>query len=91
MHSLTIAAASTNLPNSPAMLITRQGGRSSYALAVLDVKDESIVKRSAKIVNENLSLGGLEGGQVSPQKYAAHQGCFCGLGVLNSDEACRGD
>ncbi len=64
MQSLTIAAASTNLPNSPAMLITRQGGRLSCALAVLDVKDECIVKRSAKIVNENSSLSGLVGGQV---------------------------
>ena len=27
------------------------------------------------------ALTGLEGGQVSPRKYAAHQGCFCGLGV----------
>ena len=26
-------------------------------------------------------MSGLEGGQVSPQKYAAQQGCFCGLGV----------
>ena len=45
MDSLTIAAASPspNLPNSPAMLITRLCGRSSYALAVLDVKDECIV------------------------------------------------
>lgn len=34
MGSLTIAAESTNLPNSPALLITRQGGRLSYALAV---------------------------------------------------------
>jgi len=34
MGLLTIAAASTNLLNSPAMLITRQGGRLSYALAV---------------------------------------------------------
>jgi hypothetical protein len=34
MRSLTIAAASTNLLNSPAMLITRQGVRLSYALAV---------------------------------------------------------
>jgi len=34
MHSLTIAAASIDLPNSPAMLITRPGGRLSYALAV---------------------------------------------------------
>ena len=29
------------------------------------------------------ALAGLEGGQVSPQKYAAHRGwCFCGLGVF---------
>jgi hypothetical protein len=34
LRSLSIAAASVNLPNSPAMLITRQGGRWSYALAV---------------------------------------------------------
>jgi hypothetical protein len=34
LRSLSIAAASNNLPNSPAMLITRQGGRLSYALAV---------------------------------------------------------
>ena len=34
MHSLSIAAASFNLKGSPAMLITRQGGRLSYALAV---------------------------------------------------------
>ena len=47
---------------------------------MLNVKDECIVKRSAKIVNENSCLSGLEGGQVSPQKYAAQQGCFCGLG-----------
>ena len=30
----------TNLPNSPAMLITRQSGRLSCALALLDVKDD---------------------------------------------------
>ena len=29
-------------------------------------------------------MSGLEGGQVSPQKYAAHQRCFCGLGVSTS-------
>ena len=34
MRSLSIAAASTNLPNSPAMLITRRGVGLSYALAV---------------------------------------------------------
>lgn len=34
MHSLSIAAASINLPNSPAMLITRLGEKLSYALAV---------------------------------------------------------
>src|ERR1041385_6857820 len=34
MRSLSIAAASIDLSNSPAMLITRQGGRLSYALAV---------------------------------------------------------
>lgn len=34
MRLLSIAAASSNLPISPAMLITRQGGRLSYALAV---------------------------------------------------------
>ena len=29
------------------------------------------------------ALAGLEGGQVSPQKYAAQRGwCFCGLGVF---------
>ena len=48
MRSLSIAAASIDLPNSPAVLITGLGGRLSYALAVLDVKDECIVKRSAK-------------------------------------------
>lgn len=34
MRLLSIAAVSINLPNSPAMLITRQGVRLSYALAV---------------------------------------------------------
>src|SRR6185295_15688907 len=34
MRSLSIAAVSIDLSNSPAMLITRQGGRLSYALAV---------------------------------------------------------
>ena len=64
MLSLSIAAASFHLPDSPAMLITLLCGRLSYALAVLNVKDECIVKRSAKIVNRKPSLSGLEGGQV---------------------------
>jgi len=34
MQSLSMAAASLNLSSSPAMLITRQGGRISCALAV---------------------------------------------------------
>ena len=88
MLSLTMFAASPNLPNSQAMLITRQGGRLSYALAVLDVKDECIVKRSAKIVNENSCLSEPGGGPgLSPQKPAAHQRCFCGLGGFDRNEA----
>jgi hypothetical protein len=40
MIALTIAAASHQPTNSPAMLITRQSGRSSCALALLDAKDD---------------------------------------------------
>lgn len=51
MRLLSIAAASLN-SSSPAMLITRQGGRVGCALAVAYCQDECIVKRSAKIAIE---------------------------------------
>jgi len=82
MRSLSIAAASSNLPNSLALLITRLCGRLSYALAVLNVRDECIVKRSAKIVNRKLSLSGLVGGRgESAEARGAFEGASADSGV----------
>ena len=66
MHSLSIAAARTNLPSSPAMLITRP--RRVHR------------RHSAQFVNRQLSLGSLEGGQVESAEVCGAPGCFCGLG-----------
>lgn len=83
MQSLTIAAASSNLSSSPAMLITRQRWEIRLRIGrCLIVKDGCIVKRFSQKRKLKNRLEWPEGGQVSPQRYAA-QGSFCGLcGIL---------
>ena len=78
MQSLTIAAASLNPSNSPAMLITRHCGRLSSACRCLLVKDECIVVRSDSFVIENLNY--LVGGQVESAASTRRARRFCGLG-----------
>jgi hypothetical protein len=50
----------------------------------LDVNDECIVKRSAKIVNRKTELSAWWWGPgMSPREHAARRGRFCGLGGLD--------
>ena len=69
MCVLAIAAAGLN-SSSPAMLITRQGGRVGCALAVAYFEDGCIVKRSQNRHSDR-ALENLVAGQESPRKHAA--------------------
>ena len=63
MRLLSIAAAGLT-PDLPAMLITRQGGRSGDALAVARCRRRVHRKAFSQNVNRQPSLSGLVGGQV---------------------------
>jgi len=52
MHPLSIAAAGFNLASSPAMLITRLGGRLGYALAVARLSKTS----ASEVFSQNRKL-----------------------------------
>ena len=86
MCVLAIAAASLN-SSSPAMLITRQGGRVGCALAVAYFEDGCIVKRSQNRHSDR-ALENLVAGQESPRKHAAcREGASADSGVHEGNEA----
>ena len=85
MLLLAIAAAGLTFRARRLLLIIRQGGRVGCVWPRLIVQDGCIAERSAK--HRDRPLQNLVAGQVSPQKYAAHRGCFCGLGGSRGNEA----
>ena len=87
MRLLSIAAAGFNLETRRRCSSLVGVGDWATPWPSLDVKDECIVKRSAKIVNSKAELEWPGGGPgLSPRKHAARRGRFRGLGGL--DEAC---